>query len=130
MMIWRLVSITVFTLTLGVLAPAAQQQTAQVPITEQVLLEGLKNPSRWLTFSGDYSGQRHSPLKQVTPQNVSGLTLQWVDRRSRAWPAQHGDDPSSCGRGSLRNWKQQYSVCPRCAQRPADLEVGAVCCGS
>src|SRR5216117_2747956 len=78
MMIWRLVSITVFTLTLGVLATGAQQQTAQVPITEQVLREGLKNPSRWLTFSGDYTGQRHSPLKQLTPQNVAGLVPQWM----------------------------------------------------
>src|SRR5947207_2389680 len=78
MMIWRLVSITVFTLTLGVLAPAAQQQTAQVPVTEQDLLAGLKNPSRWLTFSGDYTGQRHSPLTQVTPQNVAALAPQWI----------------------------------------------------
>ena len=68
----------VLTLTLGVLAPAAQQQTAPIPITERDLMEGLKNPSRWLTFSGDYTGQRHSPLKQLTPQNVAGLVPQWV----------------------------------------------------
>ena len=68
----------VLTLTLGVLAPAAQQQTAPIPITERDLIEGLKNPSRWLTFSGDYTGQRHSPLKQLTPQNVAGLVPQWV----------------------------------------------------
>jgi len=77
-MIIRIVSVMVLTLTLGVLAPAAQQQTAPIPITERDLMEGLKNPSRWLTFSGDYTGQRHSPLKQVTPQNVAGLVPQWV----------------------------------------------------
>src|SRR3989441_6923575 len=77
-MIRRIGSITIFMLALGVLAPAAQQQTAQAPITERDLLDGLKNPARWLTFSGDYSGQRHSPLKQLTPQNVAGLVPQWV----------------------------------------------------
>src|SRR6266704_2416763 len=78
MMLRRMTFMTAFTLTLGVLAPGAQQQTAQVPITEQVLRDGLKNPSRWLTFSGDYTGQHHSPLKQLTPQNVAGLVPQWV----------------------------------------------------
>src|ERR1700733_3967541 len=57
---------------------ARAQETAPPPITEQDLLGGLKNPSRWLTFSGDYTGQRHSPLKQLTPQNVAGLVPQWI----------------------------------------------------
>src|SRR5256885_1608481 len=78
MMLRRMTFMTAFTLTLGVLATGAQQQTAQVPITEQMLREGLKNPTRWLTFSGDYTGQRHSPLKQITPQNVAGLVPQWI----------------------------------------------------
>src|SRR5438552_4167234 len=78
MIIRRIFSITVLTFTLGVLAPAAQQQTAQPPITGQDLLQGLKNPSRWLTFSGDYSGQRHSPLRHLSPPNVAGLVPQWV----------------------------------------------------
>src|SRR2546422_2051981 len=78
MMLRRMTFMTAFTLTLGVLATGAQQKIVQVPITEQTLREGLKNPSRWLTFSGDYTGQRHSPLKQLTPQNVAGLVPQWV----------------------------------------------------
>ena len=57
---------------------AAQQQTTLAPVTSQDLLDGLKNPTRWLTFSGDYTGQRHSPLKLLTPQNVAGLVPQWV----------------------------------------------------
>ena len=40
------------------------------PVTAQDLLDGLKNPSRWLTYSGDYTGRRHSPLKQITPGNA------------------------------------------------------------
>ena len=46
------------------------------PVTAQDLLDGLKNPSRWLTYSGDYTGRRHSPLKQITPANTGKLTLQ------------------------------------------------------
>jgi alcohol dehydrogenase (cytochrome c) len=47
-------------------------------ISSQQLLDGLKNPSLWLTYSGDYSGQRHSPLTQITPSNVQQLTVQWA----------------------------------------------------
>jgi len=47
-------------------------------VTSQDLVDGFKNPSRWLTFSGDYSGQRHSPLKQVTPANVGRLAAAWT----------------------------------------------------
>src|SRR3984885_13800854 len=95
MMIRRIVSVmalsvTALTLMLGVSAPAGQQQTAQTPITNQDLLDGLKNPSRWLTFSGDYTGQRHSPLKQITTKNVAGLVPQWVFQT---------DVPGLAGRG-------------------------------
>ena len=47
-------------------------------ISSQQLLDGLKDPSRWLTYSGDYSGQRHSPLTQITPSNVAQLSVQWA----------------------------------------------------
>ena len=78
MMMRRMISIAALILTLGALAIAGQQGSTPAPITEQDLLAGLKNPSRWLTFSGDYTGQRHSPLKQLTPQNVAGLVPQWI----------------------------------------------------
>ncbi|MGH9218842.1 MAG: PQQ-dependent dehydrogenase, methanol/ethanol family [Vicinamibacterales bacterium] len=47
-------------------------------VTYRDVLDGLKDPGRWLTYSGDYGGQRHSPLTQITPQNVSGLKHQWT----------------------------------------------------
>jgi alcohol dehydrogenase (cytochrome c) len=78
MFLRRIIKATALTLLLGVLTPAAQQEAPTAPITNQDLLEGLKNPSRWLTFSGDYTGQRHSPLKQLTAKNVAGLVPQWV----------------------------------------------------
>jgi alcohol dehydrogenase (cytochrome c) len=41
------------------------------------LLAGLSNPEHWLMYSGDYTGQRHSPLKQITPDNVRNLSPRW-----------------------------------------------------
>ena len=40
----------------------------------------LLHPSAdsWPMYHGDYSGQRHSALKQITPANVKDLTLQWM----------------------------------------------------
>ena len=42
------------------------------------LLRGLAAPSRWLIHSGDYTSQRHSPLAQITPENVARLTPLWT----------------------------------------------------
>src|SRR5580765_1353462 len=42
------------------------------------VLDGFANPARWLTNAGDYTGQRHSPLKQITPSNASQLAPQWT----------------------------------------------------
>ena len=47
-------------------------------VTYKDLLDGFKNPSRWLTYHGDYTARRHSPLKQITPDNVHRLTAQWT----------------------------------------------------
>jgi alcohol dehydrogenase (cytochrome c) len=53
-------------------------QTGGGRIQSSDLLAGFKNTSQWLTFSGDYSSQRHSPLSQITPANVAGLKEQWM----------------------------------------------------
>src|SRR5512140_2841584 len=39
----------------------------------------LLHPSAdsWLTFHGDYSGQRHTGLSQITPENVGRLKQVW-----------------------------------------------------
>jgi alcohol dehydrogenase (cytochrome c) len=47
-------------------------------VTFQDLRNGLKDPSRWLMYSGDFTGQRHSPLTQLTPANVNRLAAQWT----------------------------------------------------
>jgi alcohol dehydrogenase (cytochrome c) len=53
-------------------------QTGSPQVTSQDLLDGLKDPGRWLTYGGDYNGQRHSPLTQITPENVGQLSAQWT----------------------------------------------------
>ena len=42
------------------------------------ILQGFNDPARWLTYSGDYSGKRHSPLAQITPANVKQLRPIWT----------------------------------------------------
>jgi alcohol dehydrogenase (cytochrome c) len=51
---------------------------ASPEITNKDLLDGLANPSRWLTHSGDYTGARFSPLTQITAANVAQLAPQWT----------------------------------------------------
>src|ERR671934_2869880 len=59
-------------------ATLAAQQGGAPQVTAQDLLDGLKDPSRWLTYSGSYNGHRHSPLTQITPDNVHQLSAQWT----------------------------------------------------
>ena len=54
------------------------QESGSGGVKRQDLLDGFKNAARWLQYSGDYTGRRHSPLTQITPANVSRLTPQWA----------------------------------------------------
>ena len=57
----------------------AQQQAPPPPVTAQDLLGGLPaDGSSWLTFGGNYSNHRHSPLTQISPANVGRLQPQWT----------------------------------------------------
>jgi len=40
---------------------ASPSVTSQ-PVTPQMLLDGLKDPTKWLMFGGDYTSRRNSPL--------------------------------------------------------------------
>src|SRR5262245_42631336 len=62
---------------LAMTAAAATTAVAQ-NVTNEQLQKGLADPSAWLNYGGDYNGQRHSPLNQITPANVGGLTVQWA----------------------------------------------------
>ncbi len=54
------------------------QESGPSAVTWQDLLQGYKNPTRWVTYSGDFTGQRHSPLTQITPANAHRLTAKWT----------------------------------------------------
>jgi len=61
-------------LTLSILL--ARGTTFAQGTTADMLLKPPKDS--WPAYHGDYSGKRHSPLTQITPQNVGGLTLAWA----------------------------------------------------
>jgi alcohol dehydrogenase (cytochrome c) len=73
----RIAGVAAVMAAMGSLSVAAQQNGPPF-ITFQNLRDGLKDPTRWLVYGGDYGSQRHSPLTQITPQNVQGLTAQWA----------------------------------------------------
>lgn len=77
MPITRSVWVALVAALVGTVSLTGQQRTSR-GITSQDLLDGLKDPSRWLMYSGDYTGQRHSPLTQLTPENVRRLIPQWI----------------------------------------------------
>ena len=64
-------------LALPVLLLAATA-TVGAQVTYDRLLRADREPQNWLTYSGSYMSQRHSPLTQITPANVKNLELQWV----------------------------------------------------
>ena len=82
--------LTALMATIGCLSVVAQQGASQSvtspPVTSQMLLDGLKDPTKWLMFGGDYTSRRNSPLTQLTPQNVSQLTPQWLFQTPAAAP--------------------------------------------
>ncbi|MGD0132946.1 MAG: PQQ-dependent dehydrogenase, methanol/ethanol family [Bryobacteraceae bacterium] len=61
--------LTLFALMAGALS-------AQVPFDR--IQNADQEPHNWLTYSGTNMSQRHSALKQITPENVKNLEQQWV----------------------------------------------------
>jgi alcohol dehydrogenase (cytochrome c) len=58
------------------LSGATPLTTAQVPTADQSPRN--PDPKDWPTYAGTDSGQRHSPLKQITAANASRLQPKWV----------------------------------------------------
>lgn len=68
--------------TFGAIALAAM--TALPAMAQKAWLDPADilnpKPDSWPTYSGDYSGRRFSPLKEINTTNVHGLTLAWMQR--------------------------------------------------
>lgn len=45
---------------------------------ERRITWGPPQPGDWLTYNGDYSGNRYSPLRQINTSNIASLKLKWV----------------------------------------------------
>ena len=52
--------------------------TPVAPETGRKLTWGPPQPGDWLTYNGNVSGNRYSPLKEINTTNVSALKLKWV----------------------------------------------------
>jgi alcohol dehydrogenase (cytochrome c) len=46
-------------------------------VTYDRLLRADREPHNWLLYSGNYNGQRYSPLSQINRSNVKNLQLKW-----------------------------------------------------
>jgi alcohol dehydrogenase (cytochrome c) len=46
-------------------------------VTYDRLLHAEREPQNWLSYSGNYAGQRYSPLTQINRSNVKTLQLKW-----------------------------------------------------
>jgi quinohemoprotein ethanol dehydrogenase len=72
---------------LAACGPSANHQAAEGPtktppptfanVTAARLAAADQNAGQWMSTGRDYNEQRFSPLKQITPENVSQLALAW-----------------------------------------------------
>jgi alcohol dehydrogenase (cytochrome c) len=64
------------------LASSRQQEVSLPSINVHVSMEQLRAAGsaqdQWLTYSGSLDGRRYTPLKEITPENVSRLRLRWI----------------------------------------------------
>jgi alcohol dehydrogenase (cytochrome c) len=70
----------------GTAALLAQGPSTGRAVTYDDLLAGFKDTASWLSYSGDYTGRRHSPLTQITPDNVARLSPRWTFQTEIAAP--------------------------------------------
>ena len=66
-----------------ILLALASPIAAQTPVPYQRVVKSDSEPANWLTYGGNYYGQRFSGLKQLTPQNVAGLKMAWAYQPNR-----------------------------------------------
>lgn len=71
-------------LLLPVVTAFAQDELPSPNVTFDRILNGDREPQNWLTYNGANTSNRHSQLRQITPDNAGQLQLAWVfQSRSR-----------------------------------------------
>src|SRR4029077_13160752 len=70
------------------LSAAVAIASPAVTVAQGVDQQTLLHPpaDSWPGYHGDYSGRRHSPLRQITPQNVKSISLAWLFQTDRPVP--------------------------------------------
>src|SRR5262245_13248905 len=58
--------------------PPPNKEAPPPNVTFERLKDASKEPQNWLTYSGGYASQRHSPLTTIRPANARDLELKWV----------------------------------------------------
>src|SRR5215510_14397681 len=53
---------------------------AGAQVSSDRIAKSASEPQNWLTYSGNYNGNRYSTLTQITTDNVKNLELQWVSQ--------------------------------------------------
>ena len=67
---------------LAVLLAALGLTAGRAQVGSDRLDRAVEEPRNWLTYSGNYFSDRHSPLDQITPANIRNLERQWVYQSS------------------------------------------------
>jgi alcohol dehydrogenase (cytochrome c) len=73
-----LLSVTALAWAQGGRGGPPNKEANVTPVPYDRILKAPSEPQNWLTYSGNYNSQRHSPLTQITPDNAKDLTLKWV----------------------------------------------------
>lgn len=55
---------------------------AQVKVPYERIRDARKEPGNWLTYSGNYTGQRYSLLDHINTTNVGRLKIAWVHQKT------------------------------------------------
>src|SRR5579864_6639434 len=65
-------------MSLAAVLSTAMTSSLLSQVTYDRILHAEKEPGNWLTYSGNYSGHRYSPLDQIRTGNVAQLKLAWM----------------------------------------------------
>jgi alcohol dehydrogenase (cytochrome c) len=66
------------TIDAALMKVAAERSWTVPAVTFERIVRADAEPANWLTYSGNLQGHRHSPLTQITRDNIGDLQLAWL----------------------------------------------------
>jgi alcohol dehydrogenase (cytochrome c) len=81
---WQLIAYVRSLGARGNQAAKVEQPAIDVATPYEVIAAKSQPDADWLTYSGSYSGIRHSALSKINPSNVNQLGLKWVHQVERS----------------------------------------------